>query len=163
MRESRRANPLFLIVFGGVFALIGAATILLFACKTTFICTRTAQDAGECSLIHEKILGTIEEKIPLNDIVKAYVDTDYDDDGTTYCVILQTALGEMEFSPTYSSGSSDKYRVASKINNFINNKGEKSLYVVQDDRFLDFLLGGLFVIVGGAISLGGLVSLLRRI
>lgn len=160
MRIGRQANPLVLFFMGVTFTIVGAAIVLFFACKTTLICERTATDQGICTLTQDKIWGDTERKIDISDILGAYVEERHSEDGTTYCVILETSTGEIDFSNAYSSGHSDKNQIASQINNFVKDKSQNNLYLEQDDRWLIFLIGGIFFIAGVGMILGSFASIM---
>ncbi|MEW5822096.1 MAG: hypothetical protein AB1782_18020 [Cyanobacteriota bacterium] len=156
-----KASPFFMFIFGAVFAMAGLAVILFLACKTTLICERVQPSpGGTCKLIQQKTFDRKEQEIPVASLLKAYVDEDHDDDGTTYRVTLVTNTDEIPLTQIWSSGYDDKQKISSQINAYIQNQNETSLIVEQDDRMLVYILGGVFFVVGIGIVLGSFISLL---
>lgn len=159
----KSGNPIFLFFFGLLFGCIGVAVILFFACKTTMTCVRISADDGACKLVHEKILGTDTVDIPLNHIHEAYVDEHSTEDGYTYAVMLVTEKGEINMHNAYSSGREEKAHSVSEINTFIRDKALKDLVVYQDDRWLIYLIGGIFTLVGFGMTIGSVFSIITRL
>jgi hypothetical protein len=145
---------------GILFSAIGAGIIVFMASKTSMTCTRVNANSGTCIWKEEKLLENNTREIAVANIVGAEVDEDYDEDGTTYCVYLKLKDGDMKFTGMYSSGSGAKYETAQKINQFVSNKEMKTLYVEQDDRWMIYIIGGIFFVVGLGMFFGGLFSVI---
>ena len=57
MARSGPGSVIGMILFGGIFLMVGIGVILFLAGKSTLICTRVSNDTGTCILKHEKLLS----------------------------------------------------------------------------------------------------------
>jgi hypothetical protein len=111
--------------------------------------------------VRSRLLGSDETTIPLNQFQGAKVDVIAFSKRDAYRVVLLTDGGKVPFTTASSGGAEEKQKNADRINAFISNSGKTSLHVQQDDRWLAYPFGGIFVLLGGGVVLGSL-RVLRR-
>jgi len=149
------------VLFGSLFLIVGLFQTLSFARLTTLKCQRVqlTQERlqliqGSCQLVESSLLGSDQTEIPLNQLQGAKVDENEDSDENTYrVVLLTTSTGEVPFTSIWSSGTEEKQENADRINAFIHNPRETSLNIQQDERWPHYLVGGIFLLVGGGLLL----------
>jgi hypothetical protein len=140
-----RLRPIFLWIFGAIFASVGL--FMTFNGKTiTLTCKRTESTFGSCELIESGVLGSQARVIPLNILQGAKVKEQDGGDISTYQVIIFTRNGEVPFA-SYSSFDEGQ-AIVSHINQFLKIPQETSLTQQEDDRLNMFLIGGLFFTCG---------------
>lgn len=137
--------------------LLGLGIILISSQLSTLKCQRVEPTQGSCQLVNSSLLGSNETKIPLNQLQSAKVDVSKDSDGDNiYRVVLLTNSGEIPITPG-TSDAGEKQKNAARINAFIDNSEEISLHVQQDNHESVYLVGGIFVLVGGGLVFGSLL------
>lgn len=149
-------------IIGTIFVIIGVCLMIFLPCLTTMTCQRV-NDSGVCVLTNGSLTNTNSRTIKIDNIVKAYVEEDWDDDGATYCMVIETKSGNVEFSPMYTSGSTEKYELANKMNKFLYDKEQKVVELVQDDRLFLYLFAGVFGGVGFIVAFVAFIQLLKKL
>ncbi len=149
-----REMPIFLWLFGGVFAVSGLLVMLALR-EGTLTCRRPEPSLARCVVSNSSVLGLFRTTTPVEGLSGAYVHSSTDSDGdTTYQVILLTADGEVELTGHTSSGFEDKDAVVQAINAFLADPLARELSVQQDERLFGAIFGGIFVAVGTLVGAG---------
>jgi hypothetical protein len=165
LRLSRQPNnlmtPIRTMLFGSAFVVAGLAAIVFGGELATLTCQRLEPTQGSCQFVRSRLLGSDETTIPLNQLQGAKVDVIAFSKRDAYRVVLLTDGGKVPFTTASSGGAEEKQKNADRINAFISNSGKTSLRVQQDDRWLAYPFGGIFVLLGGGVVLGSL-RVLRR-
>jgi len=139
-------------LLGSIFVCMGFAVIVFAGELVVLTCQRVELSQGSCQLVHSRLLGSDETKIPLNQLRIAKVDVLKDSDGDSYRVVLLTDEGEFPFTSSWSGGDIAQQN-ADQINAFISNPGKKSLRVQQGNRWLIYPFGAIFILFGGLSTL----------
>lgn len=134
-----RLIPVLCWMVAGLFAALVLDWIAT-AKGSTLTCNRTELAKGSCKVVQSGLLGS-EREIPLSALQGATVERSKSD---YRVVLLTTANSEVPLTLYYSSGESEKYVIASRINDFVRIPGKTSLVVKQGPGFGYYLYGGIF-------------------
>ncbi|MGB3491969.1 MAG: hypothetical protein WBA57_04535 [Elainellaceae cyanobacterium] len=134
-RLTLRLRPWVIWSFSAMFIGCGLLPIALTS-KQELTCDR-APAPGQCELQGQKLFGNATLKtFQLPQIQRAVLESSRDSDGDpTYRVVLLTEAGKVPFMSEYQSGRSRHQDNADKINAFLQNSEQLSLYVEHDDRW----------------------------
>jgi hypothetical protein len=144
--------PIWLWLFGLIFAGIGLAVITGFGKVVTLNCDRVAPVQSNCQLKSAGLLGISLQGRKLEALEGAKVERSDSSDGAAFRVVLVTNQGEVPFTDYYSSGENGKQEIATQISTFLGNSQASSLTLQQDDRWFMLMIGGVFVVVGLAVA-----------
>ena len=144
--------PIWLWLFGLIFAGIGLAVITGFGKVVTLNCDRVAPVQSNCQLKSAGLLGISPQERKLEALEGAKVERSTSSDGAAFRVVLVTNQGEVPFTEYYSSGENGKQEIATQISTFLGNSQASSLTLQQDDRWFMLMIGGVFVVVGLAVA-----------
>ncbi|MBD1863755.1 MULTISPECIES: hypothetical protein [Trichocoleus] len=147
-------RPIWLWLFGLIFAGAGLAAIATFGKVVTLNCNRTAPVQSNCQLKAAGLLGLAAQETALDSLQSAKVERSSSSDGDTFRVVLVTNQGEVPFTDYYSSGENGKQEIATQISTFLSSPQASSLTLQQDDRWFMFMFGSVFVIAGLAVAIG---------
>lgn len=144
--------PIWLWLFGLIFAGVGLSVIMGFGKIVTLNCNRITPTENNCQLKSAGLLdiGTQERK--LEALEGARVERSSSSDGDTFRVVLVTNQGEVPFTDYYSSGQHGKQEIATRVSTFLDSSQASSLTLQQDDRWFMLMIGGVFVVVGLAVA-----------
>jgi hypothetical protein len=138
----------------------GVGTTALAAKLTTLDCERLAQQVnkGNCQLTSSSLLGKDTRTIELSSIQRAEMQRRNQDGKLLYRVVLITNDGDVPFVRSWSSGDSGKQAKVDNINGFLQNSGQASLLIKQDDRLLFYGIGGVLSLLGLLVWLSPFVN-----
>lgn len=139
-----------IFLFGVFFVIAGLFPIVFIAKTHSFTCQRIDPKQGMCNLEESGLLGSSTTSIPLNALQGANVQESDD----TYKVVISTSQGSLPLTSYSSSGVSEKETDASQINAFVQDSSQRSLIIRKDTRWLGYLIGGIFILVGGGLVVG---------
>ncbi len=122
----------------------------------TLTCQRVELTQGSWQFVRSRLLGSEERTIPLNQLQSAKVDANESSKGDTYRVVLLTDGDKVPFTSAWSSGAEEKQKKSDQINAFIGNSGKTSLRVQQDNCWVAYPFGGIFILLGSGVVLGSL-------
>ena len=117
--------------------------LVLISANTTLICQRIETKQGNCKLTESKLWVSSSQEISLDDLQGGKVVQKRK--GSSQVVVL-TKTGGIPLGNASRWG--DKNYIANQINSFVKNTDIKSLNVGQDDRWLGWIFGGIFVLSG---------------
>jgi hypothetical protein len=144
--------PIWLWLFGLIFAGVGFSMITSFGKVITIQCDRIAPIQSQCQLKSAGFFGMAAQEKPLNGLQGATVDRSSGSRGSTFRVVLLTNEGKVPFTDYYSSGENGKREIATRISTFLASSQTSSLKLQQDDRWFMFAFGSLFVVAGLAVA-----------
>nr|WP_290223594.1 transmembrane domain-containing protein [Trichocoleus desertorum] len=144
--------PIWLWLFGLIFAGIGLAVITGFGKVVTLNCDRTAPTESNCQLKAAGVFSLTPQERKLEALEGAKVERSNSSDGAAFRVVLLTNQGEVPFTDYYSAGENGKQEIATQISTFLGNSQASSLTLQQDDRWFMLMIGGVFVVVGLAVA-----------
>ncbi len=130
------------IPFLTIGCIVGAATVKV----TTLACQREL-DRLECQRSISGILGTEKDRIPGRLQSIATVKT------SGVGIILGTTTGKVELAPYRTFVTSQHFENAARIEAFIKDPKQTTIRIEQDDRWLNILWSGNFIIGGLTIGL----------
>ncbi len=155
-----------LFLFGLIFTVCSSIPLWFAGQSRTLTCERVESSIVDCTLTTDwfEVIPLGEQ--PIKGLRSAAVDTSCspsdDDDGCTYGISLETSLGPVSMTGNVTSGTYDqKERVVEQINNFVNDREETTLQVVQSDIGWVLLLGLILPGAGSLLLLGSLVTFFR--
>lgn len=141
----------FVNVFTGV-VLTGVCLIvaLLVARVYTFECRRfePPTNQGKCELISQWMLGKESQSFSIESLEGATVEEIDGENGKVYRVLILTTEGIFPLSQSYSSGQKPKQDLVQEISTFVHTRTQETLLIKQDDRWLFYIVGGVFGCVG---------------
>ncbi len=115
---------------------------------------RCDREQNICSLERSNLIRSQVSQLSLEDITAARLETIYSDDGhdgsgISYRIWIVTRQGSIPFTP-YSIGSlaTDQGEIVSSINAYLKDSTVSGLEVVQDERFLFYLLSAGLICFG---------------
>jgi hypothetical protein len=115
---------------------------------------RCDRSQNKCSLEQSSLIRSRVSQIPLQDVRAAKLETIYPDHSQniseiSYRIWINTRRGSIPFTP-YSIGSlaTDQAKIVSRINSYLEDPNVSSLEVVQDERFLFYLLSAGLICFG---------------
>lgn len=160
LKANNLGLPLFLTLFGLPFFLVGLAVSLFLGKLTQLKCNRLEPTQVACQLVSSGILNTRTTEIPVGALQGAEIETSRDSDGdATYRVALITRQGRLPLTDSYSAGLGTNHQQnVNQINAFLSRADQENLVIQQDDRWLAFIFGGIFMLVGGGVTAGGLLA-----
>ena len=143
------------------FSLLMGIIFLTFPKLHTFKCERIEplKNIGQCELKSQGIFGSESQYLSIDSLQTAKVEertvTHHDTEfggGTSqvYRVFIVTREGNFPLSTRSRGGTNQKSKhqhIAEDINKFINYKTQESLFIEQDDRFVNYL-AIIFCVVG---------------
>lgn len=137
------------IFAGMIFVLLGLFGLLFLGEKVTLDCYRSQ---NICQLATFHFSGTETKPIPLKDLQGAKIQQTVNQKKKRityiYRVMLSTAKGYIPLTESFTSGKEQPYKIARKINQFINNPQQKTLNIQLDHLWVGYIFGGLFGIFG---------------
>ncbi|NEP57883.1 MAG: hypothetical protein F6K31_12805 [Symploca sp. SIO2G7] len=146
--------------------LMGAGTmiVLLFVDLTTLECKRVEPptNQGECQLSSQGVLDSDVTIIPIKSLQGAKLKRS-GRRRTTYRIELLTAEGTVPLTNIYSSGGASKQQQVQQIRSFIENPTQASLNLRQDNRWMGYLFGVTFGVVGVLFVFSSLITPLKRL
>jgi hypothetical protein len=151
-------SALIMWFFGGIFVLTGIAPIS-FLEFPSFSCQRLRLGEGKCNLMKLKLVEPKATEIPLKELRRAMVQTNFDsDDISTYQVVILTRNGDFLFSSSSYTDQNEQQAIAFQINNFLDNPSEERL-TVHGNIFSQFngtiiSIALMFILFGTSILLG---------
>lgn len=147
--------------WGVALVIVGSAMAILFGNLSVFECVRQkpSTNQGECELISSGLLGSSSETLALESLQDAQIERSTKK--SLYRVVFQTTEGEMPLSGAYTSGRGSKEKIVGEIQTFINTPTQESVSVKQDDRWMGYLIGGIFSLAGCSLVISAPLKLLR--
>jgi hypothetical protein len=141
-------------LFGLPFLGLGIAAILFMGEKATLRCWREIPPQATCQLTTTRLLETRVVELP-GQLQGAEIDVSEVSDGDdTYRVVLHTDRETVPMTGIYTSGRRGHQQDADRIDAFVRDAAQTQLQVSQDSRWLVYGIGGLFAVVGGALTVG---------
>jgi hypothetical protein len=124
------------IMFGLLFMLINLVMVYIFGQITDLTCTKSEGNVTQC-IAERSLLGVISistrEFVDVND---ARIESNCDDEGCTYRVILTTTNGQQPLTNAYTSGESGKARLVNDINDYIDSPDRTEVLNMRDSGSL---------------------------
>ncbi|PSB54890.1 hypothetical protein [Chamaesiphon polymorphus] len=126
--------------------IVAGSIATAFTVKTTVLtCQRDPGDRINCQRTISGILGT-EKELILGHLKSVKTVTT-----SATGVVLETSGGDVPLAPYKAFVTDSQYRTADRLNAFIKNPQQAKISVEQDDRWINFLWSGNFII-GGVVS-----------
>lgn len=163
LSKNKLKKNIFPIIIGLLFFVIGLHIMASKASVSTLSCIREPAGQGQCTVICQKLLSVDKIEIPLSKITGAYVDENYNNKNQTFALMLKTVDGDVNMHNSFTSERSEKVDAASRIESFLNDPQQKEVKAKQDSRFIGFLIGGIFSIVGLGVALGVIMNVYRKL
>jgi hypothetical protein len=139
------------LLFAAPFIIVGLVVTAATVKITTLECQRTEGNQIACQRIITGILGTEKDRIPGQLQTVTTVKTS----GTG--VVLGTSTGEVNLAPYKAFVTDSQDRTTDRLNAFLQDPQQATIRVEQDDRWINFLWCGNFMIGGVIITLFALV------
>lgn len=130
--------------------LAGVLIIILWGNLVILQCDRPQSTPVACQLTSANLLRQDITLIPPGHLQGAEVQRRHKRRrlNNTYRVILVTKEDRIPLTPGYSTGERGKQEKASQINTFVKNTQQISLTIRQDNRWLGYSFGGMFIVAG---------------
>jgi hypothetical protein len=139
-KSARRASLFLLLVFVAIYSSCSEETSL-----------RCGRAEGVCHLKQERLLGTRQITIRVDDLLGAHVDWQRSGRGQgAGHTVLETRRGPVQFEVWGTSHMSD---ISSHVNDFVKSPKQPSLEVTHDSRLNTFGFGS-FLLVGSLLLFG---------
>lgn len=135
------------LLFATPFIIAGLIASVATVKVTTLTCHRNPGNQIDCQRTISGILGT-EYEIFLGQLKSVKT---IDTKGTG--IVLTTSNGDVKLSPYQGFVTSSQYRTADRLNAFIKDPQQSTIRVEQDDRWLNLLWSGNFIVGGVVIAL----------
>jgi F0F1-type ATP synthase assembly protein I len=157
-QESKGKSPIGMIVF----ILLGLVFIYLVGQTTQLACTRVSESEVDCAIKSVWMGSLTVSSREASRVRNAYVDEsyDYEDDSTTYRVVLKAKDGDVPVTRTYSSGNIQKRELAQDINDFI--KDQSRIDAVFDFKGAGSIISAIVLGVFFALGIGTMISRARK-
>ncbi len=158
-----RHRPFILWLLGSFLTIVGVVIIILFSKTSTLICERGLPDQGHCELKHSHFFISKQIVFSIKDlkdvqVVKSHSRWMDGVQGPEYRVILTTPTEKIALTPYGTTERTEQDAMAAKINRFLKRVDETTLVIEQDNRWLIFLIGGIFIIIGLLAELSQIVT-----
>ena len=134
---------------GAAIGFFGLGLLFFFLIGQTSIlrCARVENNQVDCTLTTTWMkLRTLRER-QIEQLQAAQVETDCDDDGCTYRVLIATTGYELPLSEAYTSDEGEHRALAKKINDFLKDPNQRSLEVETGGGWMT-MIPVLFIAVG---------------
>ncbi len=146
-------RPFILWLLGSFLTIVGLVIIILLSKTSTLICERGLPNQGHCELKHSYFFIYNKIVFSLNDlkdvqVVKSHSRWMDSLQSPEYRVILITPTEKIALTPYGTTKRIEQDAMAAKINHFLKHVDETRLVIEQDNRWLIFLIGGIFIIIG---------------
>lgn len=135
------------LLFATPFAIIGSIATAFTVKVTALTCQRNPGDRIDCQRTISGVLGT--EKELISGHLKSVKTVKTSGAG----VVLETSQGDVPLAPYKAFVTDSQYRTADRLNAFLKNPQQATIQVEQDDRWINFLWSGNFIIGGVVIGL----------
>jgi hypothetical protein len=147
-------------LLGSFLTIVGLVIIILFSKTSMLICERglSDQDQGHCELKHSHFVISKQIVFSLNDLKDVQVVKSHSVQGSEYRVILITPTEKIALTPYGTTERAEQDAMAAKINRFLKQIDETRLVIEQDNRWLIFLIGGIFIVIGLLAELSQIVT-----
>ncbi len=160
-----RHRPLTLWLAGSFFTIIGVVIIILLSKASTFTCERAQPNQGRCELKHSNFVMSKIFIISINDLKGAEVVMAHTRQMDSffilrphYRVILLTPTEKIPLTLYGTTNHETQDAIAAEINAYIKNPDETSLLIKRDNRWLIYILGGIFIVVGVFAELSKIIT-----
>ena len=94
------------------------------------------------------MLGKESQSFSIESLEGATVEEIDGENGKVYRVLILTTEGIFPLSQSYSSGQKPKQDLVQEISTFVHTRTQETLLIKQDDRWLFYIVGGVFGCVG---------------
>ncbi|MEQ9233442.1 hypothetical protein [Coleofasciculus sp. E2-BRE-01] len=130
--------------------LVGILIIIIWGNLVILQCDRPLSTPVACQLTSANLLRQAITLIPPGHLQGAEVQRRHKRRSlnNTYRVILLTKEDRIPLTQGYSMGERKKQEKANQINAFVENTQQISLTIRQDDRWLGYSFGGMFIVAG---------------
>jgi hypothetical protein len=130
------------LLFATPFLLIGLVSLATVVKVVKLECQRTTGQQVTCQRNITGLLGTIKDQIP-GDIKTATVVKN-----SGVGVVLETTTGKSELAPYRTLVTSQHDRTVDRLNSFLQDSQQATIQVEQDDRWINLLWSGNFLLGG---------------
>jgi hypothetical protein len=130
------------LLFATPFALIGLVSMATIVKVVNLECQRTTGQQITCQRTISGILGVEKDQIP------GYLQTATVVKTSGVGVVLDTTMGKRELAPYRTLTTSRHDRTVNHINSFLQNSQQATIRVEQDDRWINLLWSGNFLLGG---------------
>jgi len=152
-------------LIGSFLTIVGLVIIILFSKASTFTCERMQASQGSCELKHSYFIMSKTIIISIKDLTGTEVVISHSRGIDSffmrqphYQLILLTPTEKIALSH-YGTMSREKQDImADQINIFLNDPHESLLVIERDNRWLSYLIGGFFIIVGLLAQLSQIIT-----
>ena len=142
-------EPYLLALPGAIFVGVGVLVMIGLGQVSTLQCDRIEPTQIACTLTARRFLKKHITPIPNGQLQGAEVEVHHHQKGgVTYRVILITKTSKIPLTEAYTFDEGKKRQKANQIDSFINNSEQSSLEIQQDNRWIIYPFGGLFVVAG---------------
>jgi hypothetical protein len=158
-----RHRPFIFWLLGSFLTIVGVVIIILFSKTSTLICERGLSNQGHCELKHSHFFISKQIVFSIKDlkevrVVKSYSRWMIGVQEPEYRVILITATEKIALTPYGTTERAQQDAMAAKINGFLQHVNITTLAIEQDNRWLIFLIGGIFILIGLLAELSQIVT-----
>ncbi len=160
-----RRRPLGLWLVGSFFTIVGVVVIILFSKASIFTCEREQVNQGNCELKQAYFLMSQKIIFSLNELKGAEIVTTHVRGMDSfflrqphYQVMLLTQTEKIPLTPYGTVNREKQDTVTAQINTFLHNLQETSLIIKQDNRWLVFFIGSIFISIGLLAELSQIIT-----
>lgn len=147
-QDSNKRSPIGLAVL----VLLGLVFVYLIGLKTELTCTRSADSEVDCMIISVWMGRLSVRSREALEVRNAFVEESYDfeEDSTTYRVVLKTRTGDVPVTSMYSSGNIEKRELSQEINAFIQDqtRTEAEFSFSGAGSIISVIVIGVFLVLG---------------
>ena len=161
-----RHRPIALWLAGSFFTIIGVVIIILLSKASTFACERALPNQGRCELTHSNFVLSRTAVLPIQDLKGAEVVMTHTRQMDSfflrqphYRVLLLTQTEKIPLTLYGTTNHEPQDAIAAEINAYLNNPHETSLLIAWDNRWLAYILGGIFIVVGLFAELSKIITI----
>ena len=158
-------RPLGIWLMGSILTIVGLVIIILFTRASSLTCQRVSPSQGSCELTRSHFLMSKTIIVSINDLKGSEVvmTQTRQMDGffilkSYYRVILIIPTKRIPLTVYGTTTPDQQEAIATNINTFLKNKTKTSLFIERDQRWLIYLVGGIFIVVGLLAELSKIIT-----
>lgn len=158
-------RPIGIWLMGSILTIVGLVIIILFTRASSLTCQRISPSQGSCELTRSHFLISKTIIVSINDLKGAEVVMNHTRqiDGffilkPYYRVILIIPTKRIPLTVYGTITHDQQEAIATKINAFLKKPVKTSLFIERDQRWLIYLVGGIFIVVGLLAELSKIIT-----
>lgn len=158
-------RPIGIWLMGSILTIVGLVIIILFTRASSLTCQRISPNQGSCELTRSHFLMSKTIIVSINDLKGAEVVMNHARQMDSffilkpyYRVILVIPTKRIPLTAYGTTTRDQQEAIANKINTFIKNQAKTSLFIERDQRWLIYLVGSIFIVVGLLAELSKIIT-----